>query len=136
MKARRSLSRSGWDGTEGDRHQPHMTSLSRQHQSGLFAGKQGSQASLLLHTLKQEDRLSCVLSCLFKEVWTVTMSKINHFPPQKACLPPITKDSGSPSSGFPSCTHGRLPLAPRLPLKTGGPEGQQGHGTPWLLLQL
>lgn len=68
-----------------------MTSLSRQHQSGLFAGKQGSQASLLLHTLKQEDRLSCVLSCLFKEVWAVTVSKINHFPPQKACLPPITK---------------------------------------------
>lgn len=103
---------------------------------GFLLGNKAPQASVLLHILKQEDRLSCVLNCLFKEVWTVTALKINHFPPQKACLPPITKDSGSLSSGFPSRTHGPLPLSPYRPVKAGGPEGQQGHGAPWLLLLL
>ena len=40
--AERSLLCSVWDRTEGDRHQPLTTSLCQQHQSGLFAGKQGS----------------------------------------------------------------------------------------------
>ena len=68
---------------------------------GFLLGNKAPQASVLLHILKQEDRLSCVLNCLFKEVWTVTALKINLFPSTKSLLTTHHKRLRFPKLGVP-----------------------------------